>query len=142
VSVTRVPVHVQARRSPAAARVISIVPGLGQLYYGAPLRALQYLGGVAGAGGMAALLFSYNEWFAFNLGVAGPILRLVGLLLLELVELSLVIIAISHWIAASWDARQGSIARTEGTAYRPTWWFVKVKRFLFDDPDSAPGTEA
>jgi len=127
-------------RSPVAARLLSIVPGLGQLYYGAPLRALQYFGGVIGVFGVAALLFVFNELIAFDLNGVGPILRLVGLLLLELLELSLVVFAISHWIAASWDARQGTIARNAGTAYAPTWWFVKLKRFLFDDPDDAEAT--
>ena len=46
------------------ARTISIVPGLGQLYYGAPRRGLQYLAGVVVPALLAALLY---EWSLFDL---------------------------------------------------------------------------
>jgi hypothetical protein len=47
----------------------------------------------------------------------------------------------SFWIAASWDARQGTIALNEGRRHEPVWWFIRVKRFLFDDPDEAEEEE-
>jgi len=126
------PTH-RRHRSPAMARMISIVPGLGQLYYGAPVRALQYLAGVvlsfAGAAGVYSLSFAMTQ-----MGV-GPLVAGVGFIVSELVALSLVVSAISFWIAAGWDARQGSIALNEGRAYAPKWWYVKVKEFLFDDPE-------
>ena len=49
--------------------------------------------------------------------------------------MGLVVIFVSFWIAASWDARQGTIARNERREYHPRWWYVKVKEFLFDDPE-------
>jgi hypothetical protein len=64
-----------------------------------------------------------------------PILTSIGFLVSELVALALVVSGISFWIAASWDARQGVVAHNEGRAYQPTWWYVKVGRFLFADPD-------
>ena len=120
-------------RSGAFARVISIIPGLGQLYYGAPVRALQYFLGVTLSFVGAAIGYSLSFSLA-QLG-ANPILTSVGFLVSELVALSLVVSAISFWIAASWDARQGSIAVSEGREHAPKWWFVKVKEFLFDDPE-------
>ena len=122
------------KRNPRLARTISIVPGLGQLYYGAPRRGLQYLAGVVVPGLLAALLY---EWSLFDLArmEIGGLLKSFAFLASELVVLSLVVILVSFWIAASWDARQGTIALNEGREYRPRWWYVKVKEFLFDDPD-------
>jgi len=122
------------RKNPRLARTISIVPGLGQLYYGAPKRALQYLAGVAVPAALAALLY---EWSLFDLArmqISG-LLKSFAFLASELVVLSLVVTFISFWIAASWDARQGTIALNERRDYRPKWWYVKVKEFLFDDPE-------
>jgi TM2 domain-containing membrane protein YozV len=121
------------RRSPRLARVLSIVPGLGQLYYGAPRRAAQYLAGVVVPALLAALIYSYS----FEMGSihAGAILTSVAFVLSELIVLALVVTLVSFWIAASWDARQGTMALNEGRTHRPVWWFVKAKRFLFDDPD-------
>jgi hypothetical protein len=120
-------------RSPRVARLISILPGAGQLYYGAWLRALQYLLGVTVPALLAGLVYNYS----FDLGRLGlgPALTGVALVLSELVALTLVVAFVSFWIAASWDARQGTIARNEGRDYHPTWWYVKVKQFLFEDPD-------
>lgn len=110
------------------------MPGLGQLYYGAPKRGLQYLAGVAVPAFLAALLY---EWSLFDLArmEIGGLLKSFAFLASELVVLSLVVTFISFWIAASWDARQGTIALNEGREYRPKWWYVKVKEFLFDDPE-------
>jgi hypothetical protein len=121
------------------ARVISIVPGLGQLYYGAPKRALQYLGGVVLSGLGAALVYNLSFDLA-HLGIS-PALTSIGFLVSELAALTLVISAVCFWIAASWDARQGTIALNQQQPYHPTWWFVKVKRFLFDDPAEEEGHE-
>jgi TM2 domain-containing membrane protein YozV len=121
------------RRSPRLARWLSIVPGLGQLYYGAPRRAVQYLAGVALPAVLAALIYSYT----FDLGSihVGAVLTSIAFVVSELVVLSLVVAVVSFWIAASWDARQGTVALNEGRVHEPVWWFVKVKRFLFDDPE-------
>jgi hypothetical protein len=129
------PVVAGANRSPRVARTISIVPGTGQLYYGARKRAAQYFAGVALPLGLLVLLFAYNEYLTFHMSVLGSAMRLGGVLLLELIELTLLIIGVCFWIAASWDARQGTIARNEGRDYHPTWWYVKVKQFLFEDPE-------
>ena len=126
-------------RNPKLARAISVVPGLGQLYYGAPRRAAQYLAGVVVSAALAAALYSYTFDLA-NLG-AGPLVTSIGFLLSELVVLSLVVSMISFWIAASWDAKQGTTALVEGREYHPRWWFVKVKQFLFDDPDEATDSD-
>jgi hypothetical protein len=115
------------------ARVISIVPGLGQLYYGAPKRALQYLAGVVLSGLGAALVYNLSFDLA-HLGIS-PAWTSIGFLVSELAALTLVISAVCFWIAASWDARQGTIALNQQQPYHPIWWFVKVKRFLFDDPE-------
>ena len=120
-------------RNPILARTISILPGLGQVYYGAPLRGLLYLGGVVGSGVGAALVYDLSYDLA-RLGLS-PLLTSIGFLISELVALALVVSMVSFWIAASWDARQGALAHNQGLEHRPTWWFVKVKRFLFDDPD-------
>ena len=120
-------------RNPRVARVISIIPGLGQLYYGAPVRAAQYFGGVVGFATLAALLYSYS--FDLTYLHLGALTTSLLFLASELVALTLVITFVSFWIAASWDARQGSIAVNEGRAHQPKWWFVKVKEFLFDDPE-------
>lgn len=122
------------KRNPRLARTISIVPGLGQLYYGAPRRGLQYLAGVVVPAVLAVLLY---EWSLFDLArmeISG-LLKSFAFLGSELVVLSLVVILVSFWIAASWDARQGTIALNEGRPYQPRWWYVKVKEFLFDDPE-------
>lgn len=122
------------KRNPRLARVISIIPGLGQLYYGAPRRAVQYLAGVAVPMVLAVLLY---EWSLFDLAryeISG-LLKSFAFLASELVVLSLVITSVSFWIAASWDARQGTIAFNEGRERHPKWWYVKVKEFLFDDPE-------
>jgi hypothetical protein len=121
-------------KNPRLARTISIVPGLGQLYYGAPKRALQYLAGVLVPAALAVWLY---EWSLFDLArmeISG-LVKSFAFLASELVVLSLVITFISFWIAASWDARQGTIALNEGHEYHPKWWYVKVKEFLFDDPE-------
>jgi TM2 domain-containing membrane protein YozV len=116
--------------------VISIIPGLGQLYYGAPVRAAQYFAGVVVPAVLAALIY---QWSLFDLALAdiNGLLKSFAFLASELVGLTLVITFISFWIAASWDARQGTIAMNEGRAYAPKWWYVKVKQFLFDDPEEA-----
>jgi TM2 domain-containing membrane protein YozV len=122
------------KRNPRLARIISLVPGLGQLYYGAPRRAAQYLAGVVIPMALAVLLY---EWSLFDLArmeISG-LLKSFAFLGSELVVLTLVVTFISFWIAASWDARQGTIAFNEGRAYHPKWWYVKVKEFLFDDPE-------
>jgi len=113
--------------------VISILPGLGQLYYGAPVRAVQYFAGVLVPATLAALVYSYSFDLAFL--HVGPLATLLLFVVSELVALALVITSISFWIAASWDARQGAIAVNEGRDHRPKWWYVKVKEFLFDDPE-------
>ncbi|MFN2464206.1 MAG: hypothetical protein ABR573_09940 [Candidatus Dormibacteria bacterium] len=121
-------------RNPRLARGISIIPGLGQVYYGAPRRGLQYLLGVLVPAGLAAALY---QWSIFDLArfEFDPLLKSISFLVSELVVLSLVVTFISFWIAASWDARQGSIAVNEGRSHQPRWWYVKVKEFLFDDPE-------
>ncbi|MFY9614889.1 MAG: hypothetical protein WAT58_05765 [Candidatus Dormiibacterota bacterium] len=129
----RIAVPSPRHRNPRVARVISIIPGLGQLYYGAPVRAAQYFAGVVVPAVLAALVYSYSFDLGF-LGV-GPLATMLLFLVSELVGLTLVITFISFWIAASWDARQGTIAINEGRAYAPKWWYVKVKEFLFDDPE-------
>jgi TM2 domain-containing membrane protein YozV len=123
------------RRSPRLARVLSIIPGLGQLYYGAPRRAAQYLAGVVVPGVLAALIYSYS----FDLAAvhAGAVVTSLAFVLSELIVLSLIVALVSFWIAASWDARQGTIARNEGRPHEPVWWFVRVKQFLFDDPEES-----
>ena len=127
------------RRNPRLARLLSIVPGLGQLYYGAPLRAVEYLAGVVVPAVLAALIYSYS----FELGSVhiGAILTSIAFVLSELVVLTLIVAMISFWIAASWDARQGTIALNEGRPHRPVWWFVKVKQFLFDEPEEMEESE-
>jgi len=126
--------QLQHRRSPRAARWLSIVPGLGQLYYGARKRAAQYFAGVAVPALLAALVY---QWSLFDLATAplGGLGKSLAFLFSELVVLSLVVALFSFWIAASWDARQGTIALNEGREHRPKWWYVKVKEFLFDDPE-------
>ena len=121
-------------RNPRLARAISIIPGLGQLYYGAPRRGLQYLLGVLIPAGLAAAIY---QWSIFDLArfEIDPLLKSLAFLVSELVVLSLVVVFISFWIAASWDARQGSIAVNEDRGHFPKWWYVKVKEFLFDDPE-------
>jgi hypothetical protein len=122
------------RRHPRVARLLSIVPGLGQLYYGAPKRALQYLAGVVVPAGLVALIYRETMVDIAGLDMSG-LLKSVIFLVSELVNLALVVTAISFWIAASWDAKQGAIAVNEGVERHPTWWYVKVKQFLFDDPE-------
>jgi TM2 domain-containing membrane protein YozV len=119
--------------SPRFARLVSIVPGLGQLYYGAPMRALQYFAGVTLSFLAAAGI--YNATFDLMRVGLNPILNSIALLVSLLLVLSLIVSAICFWIAASWDARQGTRAMLEGREHHPTWWFVKTKQFLFDDPD-------
>ena len=122
------------RRNPRLARWMSIVPGLGQLYYGAPKRAVQYLAGVLLPAALAAVIY---QWSLFDLATApiGGLAKSIAFLASELVVLTLLIIFVSFWIAASWDARQGTIALNEGREHHPKWWYVKVKEFLFDDPE-------
>jgi hypothetical protein len=121
------------RRSPRLARWLSIIPGLGQIYYGAPRRAAQYLAGVVMPAVLAALIYSYS----YDLGAihAGALLTSLAFVVSELVVLSLIVALVSFWIAAGWDAQQGTIALNEGRRHEPVWWFVKVKQFLFDDPE-------
>jgi hypothetical protein len=121
------------RRSPRLARWLSIIPGLGQIYYGAPWRAAEYLAGVVVPAVLAALIYSYS----YDLGAihAGALLTSLAFVVSELVVLSLIVALVSFWIAAGWDARQGTIALNEGRRHQPVWWFVKVKQFLFDDPE-------
>jgi TM2 domain-containing membrane protein YozV len=120
--------------SPRLARWLSIVPGLGQLYYGAPRRGAQYFAGVALPAALAALVY---QWSLFDLATMpiGGLGKSLALLLSELVVLSLVVVTLSFWIAAGWDARQGAIAHNQGREHDPRWWYVKVKEFLFDDPE-------
>jgi hypothetical protein len=122
------------RRSPRLARWLSIIPGLGQLYYGARKRAAQYFAGVVVPAVLAALVY---QWSLFDLATApiGGLLKSLAFLFSELVVLTLVVVLLSFWIAASWDARQGTIALNEDRDHRPRWWYVKVKEFLFDDPE-------
>lgn len=121
------------RRSPRLARWLSIIPGLGQIYYGAPWRAAEYLAGVVVPAVLAALIYSYS----YDLGAihAGALLTSLAFVVSELVVLSLIVALVSFWIAAGWDAQQGTIALNEGRRHEPVWWFVKVKQFLFDDPE-------
>src|ERR1700730_10009147 len=124
------------RRNPRVARWVSIIPGLGQLYYGAPRRAAQYLAGVLVPAVLAAAIY---EWSLFDLATApmGGLAKSLAFLFSELVVLTLVIIFVSFWIAAGWDARQGTIALNDGREHHPKWWYVKVKEFLFDEPEPA-----
>jgi hypothetical protein len=122
------------RRSPWAARIMSIVPGLGQLYYGARVRAAQYFAGVVVPAALVVLIY---RWTMLDLAIVplGGLTKSLLFLVSEIINLGLVITFISFWIAASWDARQGTIALNEGRDYQPKWWYVKVKEFLFDDPE-------
>lgn len=122
-----------AQRNPRVGQALSVLPGLGQVYYGAPRRGLQYLAGVVTPG----LLALATYYFSFDLGRlgAGPLLTGIGLLVSLLLALSLVVTMISFWIAAWWDAKQGTIAANNGADYRPRWWYVKLKEFLFDEPE-------
>ncbi|HEV3232758.1 MAG TPA: hypothetical protein VG245_10960, partial [Candidatus Dormibacteraeota bacterium] len=97
----------------------------------------QYLAATLGAGALLAVLFfnTGNLWLLLVQTGIHPLLRLLVLVLSELLELGLLISMISFWIAAWWDAKQGTLALNAAHPHRPTWWFVKVKRFLFDDPD-------
>lgn len=122
------------KRNPRLARTISIVPGLGQVYYGAPRRGLQYLAGVVVPALLAALLYQWSLFDLARMEISG-LLKSFAFLASELVVLGLVVTFVSFWIAASWDARQGTIALNEGRDYQPRWWYVKVKEFLFDDPE-------
>jgi TM2 domain-containing membrane protein YozV len=126
--------HLPRRRSPRVARWLSIIPGLGQLYYGAHRRAVQYFAGVVVPAFLAALIY---QWSLFDLATApiGGLGKSLAFLLSELVVLTLVVVLFSFWIAAGWDARQGTIALNEGREHRPKWWYIKVKEFLFDDPE-------
>jgi TM2 domain-containing membrane protein YozV len=126
--------QLQRRRSPRVARWLSIIPGVGQLYYGARGRAAQYFAGVVVPAFLAALLY---QWSLFDLATApiGGLAKSLAFLVSELVVLALVVVMFSFWIAASWDARQGTLALNEGRDHRPKWWYVKVKEFLFDDPE-------
>jgi hypothetical protein len=122
------------QRSPRLGQALSVLPGLGQLYYGAWTRAAQYFAGVVLSFLAAAQVYNLSFDLA-HLGVS-PILTSIGFLLSELVALSLIVSGISFWIAARWDARQGIIALNNGVEYRPRWWFVKLKEFLFDEPEA------
>jgi hypothetical protein len=126
--------ELQRRRSPRVARWLSIIPGFGQLYYGARKRAAQYFAGVVVPGLLAAVIY---QWSLFDLATApiGGLGKSLAFLLSELIVLSLVVVLFSFWIAAGWDARQGTIALNDGREHRPKWWYVKVKEFLFDDPE-------
>ena len=126
------------RRSPRLARAISIVPGLGQLYYGAPKRGLQYLAGVLVPAALAVLVYQWSLFDLARMPIDG-LLKSFAFLGSELVVLSLVVTFISFWIAASWDARQGAIAVSEGREHNPKWWYVKLKEFLFDEPEEDAG---
>jgi TM2 domain-containing membrane protein YozV len=126
------------RRNPVLARLLSIIPGLGQLYYGAPKRAAQYLAGVLVPAALAVLIYQWSLFDLARMPLDGMV-KSFAFLASELVVLTMLIIFVSFWIAASWDARQGSIALNEGRDYRPKWWYVKVKEFLFDDPEEEAG---
>ncbi len=130
----RLAVPAVRHRSPRLARAISIIPGLGQLYYGAPVRAAEYLAGVVVPAALVGLTYRETMFDIAPLDMSG-LLKSFIFLFSELLNLVLVIAAISFWIAAGWDARQGSIAVNEGRQHQPKWWFVKVKEFLFDDPE-------
>jgi hypothetical protein len=116
--------------------MMSIVPGLGQLYYGAAVRAAQYFAGVVVPAALVVLIY---RWTMVDLAIVplGGLIKSLLFLASEILNLVLVIIFISFWIAASWDARQGTIALNEGREYLPKWWYVKVKEFLFDDPEES-----
>ena len=133
------PVLALSRKNPRLARLISIVPGLGQLYYGAYLRAAQYLAGVVVPAILAAVVYELS--FELARTELGPVIVSIGFLVSELVALALVVTSLSFWVAASWDARQGTIAHNNGAPYQPTWWYVKLRRFLFEDPDEEPAGE-
>jgi hypothetical protein len=126
-----------ANRNPLLAQALSIVPGLGQVYYGAYVRGAQYFAGVVGSIVLAAATYIYSFDLA-NLH-AGPVFTSIAFIVSELVALSLVVCFFSFWIAAWWDAKQGSLARIDGRVHAPKWWFVKVKEFLFDDPEDEIG---
>jgi hypothetical protein len=84
---------------------------------------------------LARWIYSYT----FDLGAihAGAVVTSLAFVVSELIVLSLIVALVSFWIAAGWDARQGTIALNEDRRYEPIWWFVKVKQFLIDDPEEA-----
>ncbi|MHB8507508.1 MAG: hypothetical protein ACYDGR_02520 [Candidatus Dormibacteria bacterium] len=133
------PLPAAGARKPRLARVISIVPGLGQFYYGAPKRGIQYFAGVVLSFGIA--LEVYNATFDLMRVGLNPVLNSIALLASLLLALSLVVSGVCFWIAASWDARQGTRALLEGREHKPTWWFIKTKQFLFDDPEGEGESE-
>jgi hypothetical protein len=128
------PASGRPRRNPRAARMLSIVPGLGQLYAGSPKRAAQYLAGVVIPLALVGLIYRETMFDIARLEISGLLKSLI-FLCSELVNLALVISGLSFWIAASWDAEQAVTAANEGRGYQHRWWFVKVKEFLFDDPE-------
>ena len=117
-------------RSPRRARLLSIVPGLGQLYYGARVRALQYFVGVVGCGGAAVFLVYHSfEIAAFPLG---PAVRLLVLgdgpyrAALERQSADLGVGDAVEFAGFIDDHR-------EVTRHVHRWWFVKLREFLFED---------
>jgi hypothetical protein len=120
------------------AQALSIVPGLGQVYYGAYKRAAQYFAGVVVPAAAAFFIYQWSMSDFANLQFNG-LLKSFAFLAFELLVLAFVVAFISFWIAAWWDAKQGTLALVQGRPYAPRWWYVKMKEFLFDEPETEPG---
>jgi hypothetical protein len=116
------------RPNPRVAAVLSLIPGLGQLYNGQPRKAMLFLVSIVLTLGPAVLLITFGERFGHSLidqhAFAFFLLVAFGSVLLFLV---LFILGLYLWASAAADARRTAISiREGGVADETKVWFFRL----------------
>jgi hypothetical protein len=114
------------RPSAKVAGGVSVVPGLGQLYNGQPVKALLYFFGTLLTLGPSVLLITTGEGVGHALitSHAYAVFFLVAFASV-LLFLALFVIGLFIWASAAVDARRSAVAISEGRAAdaAQTWFF-------------------
>jgi hypothetical protein len=118
---------VQRRREPVLAALLSIVPGLGQLYNFQPRKALAFFAMWLFTMGPAILLIMYGE----RLGHSLLERKQFGLFLLVafasiIAFLVLFLLGLTYWATAAVDARRSAIELSEGRPPTQRWWKLRL----------------
>lgn len=119
--------RVGRRRDPRVAAVLSVVPGLGQLYNLQPVKAAFFLLATILTIGPAVLLITAGERLGTTLlhrgdGTAFLLLALGSVI----VFLALFLLGLAFWASAVVDARRTAIEISEQRLSSGRWWFFRL----------------
>lgn len=128
VAPTPITARTPRKLNPRRAAYLSIVPGLGQLANGEPVKAAAFLGGVIA---LFALSFSVPGLTTDLVGAWRPrgslmvALSVIVELLSLLVFIAIFLGALVFWYASIHDARLSALERNTGTPSAGRWWLFR-----------------